>query len=71
MFSMFQCDMENVKVESRVLSEFCRNNQIVNWFETSAKNNTNIGKYIINNLINQQILFQICVIHIKILHYKY
>jgi hypothetical protein len=51
MFSMFQCDMEDVKVDSRVLSEFCRNNQIVNWFETSAKNNTNIGKYIINNLI--------------------
>ncbi|XP_052105149.1 ras-related protein Rab-32B-like [Mytilus californianus] len=37
-----KCDMENATVDSRVLSEFCQNNNIVNWFETSAKNNINI-----------------------------
>ena len=50
-----KCDMENVKVESRVLSEFCRNNQIVNWFETSAKNNTNIDEamnFLIDHILN-------------------
>lgn len=39
-----KCDVDTVKVDSKKLSEFCATNNIVNWFETSAKNNTNIDE---------------------------
>ena len=38
-----KCDLNKFCIENSTISEFCRQQNIDAWFETSAKNDINIG----------------------------
>ena len=43
-FCYWKCDLADVYVDKNRLNQFCEDNSIIGWFETSAKTNKNIGE---------------------------
>lgn len=43
-----KCDIEGTQVATELISKFCKENSIKAWFATSAKDNIQIGKLILN-----------------------
>ena len=54
---MIQCDLPNVKIDTESLNAYCRENNLLAWFPTSAKDDINIGIYQMQLKFNTYFIF--------------